>query len=85
MQKFLVEAAQGSKGAGDTLSKLGLRLSDLGRLSPDQQFELLADRISKIQDPAIRAATAMEVFGKTGTSLLPLMQDGAKGIEALKQ
>ncbi len=85
MQKFLVEAAQGSKGAGDTLSKLGLRLSDLGRLSPDQQFELLADRISKIQDPAIRAATAMEVFGKTGTSLLPMMQDGAKGIEALKQ
>lgn len=85
MQKFLVEAAQGSKGAGDTLSKLGLRLSDLGRLTPDQQFELLADRISKIQDPAIRAATAMEVFGKTGTSLLPLMQDGAKGIEALKQ
>lgn len=85
MQKFLVEAAQGSKGAGDTLAKLGLRMSDLGRLTPDQQFELLADRISKIQDPAIRAATAMEIFGKTGTSLLPLMQDGAKGIEALKQ
>jgi len=85
MQKFLVEAAQGSKGAGDTLAKLGLQLSDLGRLTPDQQFELLADRLSKIQDPAIRAATAMEVFGKTGTSLLPLMQDGAKGIEALKQ
>lgn len=85
MQKFLVEAAQGSKGASDTLSKLGLRLSDLGRLTPDQQFELLADRISKIQDPAIRAATAMEIFGKTGTSLLPLMQSGAKGIEALRQ
>lgn len=85
MQKFLVDAAQGSQSAGNTLSKLGLRLSDLGRLTPDQQFELLADRISKIQDPAIRAATAMEVFGKTGTSLLPVMQDGAKGIEALKQ
>lgn len=85
MQKFLVEAAQGSKSAQSTLAKLGLRLSDLGRLTPDQQFELLADRISKIQDPAIRAATAMELFGKTGTSLLPMMQDGAKGIEALKQ
>ncbi len=85
MQKFLVEAAKGSKSAESTLSKLGLRLSDMGRLSPDQQFELLADRISKIKDPAIRAATAMEIFGKTGTTLLPLMQDGAKGIEALKQ
>ena len=60
-------------------------MSDLGRLTPDQQFELLSDRISKIKDPAIRAATAMEIFGKTGTALLPMMQDGAKGIEEFKQ
>ena len=85
MQRFLVEAAQGSKSAESTLSRLGLRLSDLGRLTPDQQFELLSDRISKIKDPAIRAATAMEIFGKTGTALLPMMQDGAKGIEEFKQ
>jgi len=85
MQKFLVDAAQGSKAATSTLSDMGLQLSDMGRLTPDQQFELLADRISKIQDPAIRAATAMEVFGKTVTSLLPMFQDGAKGIEELKQ
>jgi len=85
MQKFLVDAAQGSKAAGSTLADLGLKLSDLGRLTPEQQFELLADRISKIQDPAIRAATAMEIFGKTGTSLLPMFQDGAKGIEDLRQ
>lgn len=85
MQKFLVDAAEGSSTAQQTLSRLGLSLADLGSLSPDQQFELLADRLSQIQDPAIRAATAMEVFGKTGTSLLPLMQDGAKGIAALRQ
>jgi len=85
MQKFLVDAADGSSTAQQTLTRLGLSLADLGSLSPDQQFELLADRLSQIQDPAIRAATAMEVFGKTGTSLLPLMQDGAKGIAALRQ
>lgn len=85
LQKFLVDAAEGSSTAQRTLSRLGLSLADLGSLSPEQQFELLADRLSQIQDPAIRAATAMEVFGKTGTSLLPLMQDGAKGIAALRQ
>ena len=85
MQKFLVDAAEGSSTAQQTLSRLGLSLADLGSLSPEQQFELLADRLSQIRDPAIRAATAMEVFGKTGTSLLPLMQDGAKGIAALRQ
>jgi hypothetical protein len=85
MQKFLVDAAQGSSTAQQTLTRLGLSLADLGSLSPEQQFKLLAERLSQIQDPAIRAATAMEVFGKTGTSLLPLMQDGAKGIAALRQ
>lgn len=85
MQKFLVDAAEGSSTAQQTLTRLGLSLADLGSLSPEQQFEVLADRLSQIQDPAIRAATAMEVFGKTGTSLLPLMQDGAKGIAALRQ
>ncbi|GIX04629.1 MAG: hypothetical protein KatS3mg114_0498 [Planctomycetaceae bacterium] len=85
MQKFLLDAAEGSTTAEQTLSRLGLSLSDLGSRSPEQQFELIADRLSQIQDPAIRAATAMEVFGKTGTSLLPLMQDGAKGIADLRQ
>lgn len=85
MQKFLLDAAERSTTAEQTLSRLGLSLSDLGSRSPEQQFELIADRLSQIQDPAIRAATAMEVFGKTGTSLLPLMQDGAKGIADLRQ
>jgi hypothetical protein len=85
MQKFLLDAAERSTTAVQTLSRLGLSLSDLGSRSPEQQFELIADRLSQIQDPAIRAATAMEIFGKTGTSLLPLMQDGAKGIAALRQ
>jgi len=85
MQKFVFEAAKGSKAAAGTLSRLGLAVSDLAGLSPDQQFERIADRLAQIHDPAKRAALAMEVFGKSGTQLLPLMQDGAKGIEALRQ
>ena len=85
MQRFVFEAAKGTQLAVETLSRLGLTLSDLNGLSPEQQFERIADRLSKIEDPTKRAALAMEVFGKSGTSLLPLMQDGAKGIEALRQ
>lgn len=85
MQKFLADAAEGSSVAQQTLTRLGLSLADLGSLSPEQQLELLADRLSQVHDPAARAATAMEVFGKAGTALLPLMQDGAKGIAALRQ
>ena len=85
MQKAIVAAAEGSESATDALSKLGLTVDDLRGLSPDQQFKLIADRLSQIKSPALRAALAMELFGKSGTQLLPLMADGAKGIEALQQ
>ncbi|MCC6425717.1 MAG: hypothetical protein IT435_02730 [Phycisphaerales bacterium] len=85
MQKSLVEAAKGSQGANEALGLLGLTVADLAKLSPDEQFKLLADRISKVQDPALRASLAMELFGKAGTKLLPLMADGAAGINEMQE
>lgn len=85
MQKFLVTAAEGSKGAKQALGRLGLTIADLGRLSPEDQFTLIADRLHGIVDPALRMAIAMQVFGKAGTKLLPLLQNGARGIEELRQ
>jgi len=85
MQKFLVEGAKGGEASIETLRRLGLTIQDLNGLTPDQQFERIADRLAKIESPALRAALAMEVFGKTGTTLLPLIKDGAKGIQALRE
>lgn len=85
MQKAIVAAAEGSESATEALGQLGLTVEDLRGLSPDQQFKFIADRLSQIQSPAVKAALAMELFGKSGTQLLPLMSEGAKGIEALQQ
>jgi hypothetical protein len=81
MQRTIGDAATGSESAVEALSRLGLSVEDVLKLNPEQQFKLIADRLSKISDPTLRAALAMEVFGKTGTRLLPLIQDGAKGLE----
>ncbi|MGD9791758.1 MAG: hypothetical protein AB7K52_15365 [Phycisphaerales bacterium] len=85
MQRTLTGAAQGSASAGDALGRLGLTAAQLAGLAPDEQFKVLAERISQVRDPALRAALAMEVFGKAGTKLLPLMADGAAGIEAMQE
>lgn len=85
MQKTVADAADGTETAVDALAKLGLSAADLRGLSPDQQMELLAEAISKIEDPGMRAAAAMEVFGKSGTQLLPMFADGAAGIAAMRQ
>jgi hypothetical protein len=85
MQQTFVDAAGGGKAARDSLDLLALTVEDLARLSPDEQFKLIADRLSQIRDPALRTALAMELFGKSGTQLLPLMAGGAKGIEELQE
>ncbi|MFM2093828.1 MAG: hypothetical protein RIS70_952 [Planctomycetota bacterium] len=85
MQKQVVEAANGSQSARDALGKLGLTVADLASLSPDEQFKLIGDRLSQIQNPTLKAALAMEIFGKSGTKLLPLFANGAQGMEELQQ
>lgn len=79
-QSLLTDAANGSAGAQATLAKLGLTVADLAGLTPDQQFSKMADAISQIQDPAARAAAAIDVFGKSGARMLPMLADGAKGL-----
>ncbi|GIW55566.1 MAG: hypothetical protein KatS3mg082_1970 [Nitrospiraceae bacterium] len=85
MSRNIIEAARGSAQAQRNLGRLGLTIADLTGLSPDQQFELIADRLSRIQNPANRAAIAMEIFGRTGASLLPLLSTGANGIQELRR
>lgn len=82
MQKAIVDAASGSASAQEALALLGLTVQDLVGLSPEQQFKLIADRIDQIEDPTLKAAAAMEVFGKSGTGLLPMFEGGAAALDA---
>lgn len=80
MQVSLSEAGTGAKGPTLALAALGLTIDEVKKRKPEQQFELLADRISKLTDPADRARAATELFGKAGADLLPLFEQGAEGI-----
>lgn len=85
MARVLDDAATGSTTAVESLAKLGLTIDDLRGTSADEQFKLLADRIGAIEDPTARAALAMEVFGRSGTALIPLLSGGRKAIEDLQK
>jgi hypothetical protein len=73
MQKTIGLAFQGNDEAVTSLARLGISLGTLKGLSPDKQFELIGDSIAKISDPTMRATMAMQIFGRSGTALLPLM------------
>ena len=82
LQKGITGAVGGSKKMSEAFDSIGLSANKLAALSPQRQFEEVAAAIGKIQDPTQRAAKAMEIFGKSGTQLLPLLQSD---IEALRQ
>jgi hypothetical protein len=83
-QKTLAEAADGSKTAQKAFTDLGLDWKQLQQLSPEEQFLAVADAISRVDDPGQRAAAALEVFGRGGAELIPILAMGADGISKLK-
>lgn len=70
----------GDKGAFAALDRIGVSFQELQRLDPGQQFETIASAISKVQDPSERAAIAMDLFGRTGVQLMPLLRSNLKEV-----
>lgn len=85
MAKFMGDLRGGSGEAAKKLEAFGISATQILAASPEQQFKLFADAIAAIEDPSERAAAAMEIFGKGAGELLPLLQQGGKGIEALQE
>jgi hypothetical protein len=85
LQRFMAEASLGSDAQVEALARLGLTMADLEGKTPTEQMQVFARQITGIQSPTERAALAMEVFGKSGGKMLPLLMnfsdelDGAKG------
>ena len=75
MQKALADAAGGSGPAADALARVGLSAEELSGMSPDEAFKKIGEAINGIENPTARAATAMEIFGKSGGKMLTLFGD----------
>jgi hypothetical protein len=73
LQKFIEDAGSGASAQVDVMNRLGLALGELAGKTPTEQMQTFAQKISSIEDPGKRAALAMEVFGRAGGELLPLL------------
>jgi hypothetical protein len=83
--KNIAEAAQTGKGAAaDAFADLAIELKNAnGELkSTDVIFSEVADRFSKLEDGATKTTFAMDIFGKSGAQLIPLLNSGAEGLRA---
>jgi hypothetical protein len=75
MNKGLVEAARGSGDAQVALAAMGLDLDKLLSMNTDQRFAAIAEALNRVQDPALKSAFAMMLFGRSGTSIIPMLEE----------
>lgn len=84
MEKSITDLGDGLSTQVRAFDRLGLTFEDLKRLSPEQQFLTIADRMAAMEDPTKRTATAMDIFGSSVAELVPLLSQGSAGIDAMR-
>ena len=80
--------AKGSAATGtytEALGAIGLTYQDIAGLSPEEQFLIVASALADVEDQTAKVALAQEIFGRAGTALLPMLADGAAGLEEMRQ
>lgn len=80
-------AAEGNNEAAQVFRALGVHIKDSKGhlLSMDEVLPRLADRLSKIENPSVRNAVAMKLFGKEGVKFAQILGNGSAGLEAFKK
>ena len=79
----LVKAAEGNEDLARKFEALGISVKDAnGQVVPaDKALKEIADRFADMPDGAQKAAAAVALFGKSGSDLIPLLNEGAASME----
>lgn len=79
--------ADGDKSTVAALDAASLKFSDIRGQKPEEAFRSIADAIARIPDPMLQSKVAMELFGKSGAELLPMIREqslkAADGIDVM--
>lgn len=81
----LQRAQTGTGPAADALRAMGLGAKELTALPLSDALGKIADKFATWKDGANKTALAMELLGRGGAELIPLLDKGAAGIAALGQ
>src|SRR3990167_515434 len=87
LSKAIVEAATGAGPAAQAMARFEGSVRDLttGALRPTEEVLLaIADGIKRVGSGAQTTADLTTLLGRSGSALLPAMQDGAAGVEELR-
>ncbi len=84
--KNVTEARELGTGEGiQGLELLGLNVDDLDGQSIGDQFEIIADKMKGITEQGVKVTAAYKLFGRSGTDLVNILQQGGDAISRTRQ
>ena len=83
LAKRVADTGKSGEAIRATLQGMGIAATDAsGKIKPLDTLMLeVADRFSKLPDGAEKSALAMKLFGKSGTELIPMLNQGREALE----
>ncbi len=82
----MAAAASGSEEAAQTFRKLGVQITEGGKLrTADAVIGDIAEQFKSMPDGARKVAAAVSLFGKSGASLIPTLTLGRDKLEETRQ
>ncbi|OQZ07383.1 MAG: hypothetical protein B6D36_00145, partial [Planctomycetes bacterium UTPLA1] len=83
----MADTAAGTGDAKDAFKALGVGVTEAGGglKSSEQVLGELADKFAGMEDGAGKTALAVKIFGRAGADLIPLLNQGSKGLADMKE
>jgi hypothetical protein len=75
LRKAIVAAGDGSGEQAIAFAKLGINMEEIKNATPTQQLEMVASALNKVSSDTERSAFAMQIFGRSGGELLPVLRN----------
>lgn len=84
LSRKMLEAKNGSKEAGAAFK--GIKFQEDGKLlATDEVLGNIADKFQSMPDGAEKTAMAMQLFGRAGKQMIPMLNKGAEDLEELRK
>jgi hypothetical protein len=85
LSKGIYNVGQSGDKTGPALEKLGISVTDAsGKLKNADQVTLeISDKFKNMPDGVEKTALAIQIFGKAGAEMIPMLNEGGKAIESL--
>jgi hypothetical protein len=85
LQRAIVDGQDGLTTYTRAFGKLGLDVDELAEKNPEEQFIMVTEALADLDSQSLKAAVAQQIFGRAGTKMLPMLDQGSEGLQEMRE